>query len=197
MRPLAPDLLELRNVNSDPFDGFLTHSDSIRPLIAISKEQNNIFCISMTFGQKLKAWREAARLKQTELAARAKISVPYLSNLERDFSSNTRSGKPRASEDVCKRLAKALDVPLDEVRLSAGWKSEHPIEREKPKTVQDLLSRLEELGVGAQFFGGIESLPDDPETLSAILQDIETVLALRARRTPPHNESNPRGLRPE
>ena len=147
--------------------------------------------MKMDFGTWLKEQRDKASLTQGELSDRTDktVSVSMISSLE--------SGARKASLTTVKRLARALGANKDEARVAAGFAPEQPLERQKPQSVQELLERLDELGVGAQFFGGLEGLPDDPETLAAIIQDIETVLALRARRTPPTNESNPRGLLPD
>lgn len=51
----------------------------------------------------------------------AGVNVSYISNLERDFSANTRSGKPRPSEALCEKFAKVLDVDLSDVREAAGY----------------------------------------------------------------------------
>lgn len=53
----------------------------------------------------IKVWREYHGLSQTELATRAGISVPYLSQLE----TNKRDGSLR----VLSALAEALNVTLD------------------------------------------------------------------------------------
>lgn len=53
----------------------------------------------------IKVWREYRGLSQTELATRAGISVPYLSQLE----TNKREGSLR----VLSALAEALNVTLD------------------------------------------------------------------------------------
>jgi DNA-binding XRE family transcriptional regulator len=53
----------------------------------------------------IKLWREQRGMTQEELAGRASISKPYLSQLE--------SGKRRGSIQTLASLAKALDVPLD------------------------------------------------------------------------------------
>jgi DNA-binding Xre family transcriptional regulator len=52
-------------------------------------------------------WREHRGLKAKELAERAGISAPYLSQLE--------SGEREASLDVIKKIAAALDVAIDDL----------------------------------------------------------------------------------
>lgn len=53
----------------------------------------------------IKVWREFRGLSQQALAARARVSVPYLSQLE--------TGKRRGSLAVLSAIARALKVPLD------------------------------------------------------------------------------------
>jgi transcriptional regulator with XRE-family HTH domain len=152
------------------------------------------FCLmDNPFGDKIRDARLERGWSQRELARRIGKSATYVHYIE--GGNNPSSGKKlNVSLEAVDELAKVLHLNKDDLRLAAGFAPEN-LERPKPQNVQELLSRLNELGVGANFFGGLESLPDDPETLAAILQDIETVLALRARRLPP-NESNTRGVLP-
>jgi DNA-binding XRE family transcriptional regulator len=53
----------------------------------------------------LKLWREQRGLTQQELASRAGISKPYLSQLE--------SGKRTGTVETLAAIARALEVPLD------------------------------------------------------------------------------------
>lgn len=75
----------------------------------------------MHFGKSLYTWRKAKGLTQEDLAVAVAVNVSYISNLERNFSATTKSGKPRPSEDLCARFAKVLGRELDEVRLAAGY----------------------------------------------------------------------------
>ncbi|MEP7077074.1 MAG: helix-turn-helix transcriptional regulator [Acidobacteriota bacterium] len=68
----------------------------------------------MSFGKWLVARRNDARLTQIQLAERAGISPNYVSALERD-EPNARDGSPRRPRtDKVEKLAKALQVPLDD-----------------------------------------------------------------------------------
>lgn len=93
-----------------------------------------IYTFDMSFGSDLKAWRKKAGLTQQELSEAAGVSVPYISNLERDFSANTRSGKPKASEVICEKFSRVLNVSLDDVLRAAG----HAVKIDNPM-IQDLL----------------------------------------------------------
>ncbi len=53
----------------------------------------------------VKLWREHRRLTQQELANRAGISKPYLSQIE--------TGKRQGTIETLSAIARALDVPLD------------------------------------------------------------------------------------
>ncbi len=55
----------------------------------------------------IRVWRDFRALTQQQLAGKAGISKPYLSQLE--------SGKRRGTTEVLKRLALALDVSLEDL----------------------------------------------------------------------------------
>jgi len=59
-----------------------------------------------TFGGQLRAWRQARRVSQEELASRAGVSPRHLSFVE--------NGKSQPSRELVLALAGALDVPLRE-----------------------------------------------------------------------------------
>ena len=63
----------------------------------------------MNIGRAIQLIREARSVRMNQLASEAAVSVPYLSLLE--------SGQREASMPVLKRLADALDVPLDALLL--------------------------------------------------------------------------------
>ncbi|MDE6500555.1 MAG: helix-turn-helix domain-containing protein [Ruminococcus sp.] len=63
----------------------------------------------MTFGQKVKLRREELGLAQTELASKAHISQPYLSQLENNVFNPTAP--------MIIRLAVALEVSIDYLLL--------------------------------------------------------------------------------
>ena len=55
----------------------------------------------------IKVWREYRGLTQQQLADRAGISKPYLSQIE--------TGKRKGATEILSAIAKALDVSLDEI----------------------------------------------------------------------------------
>lgn len=55
----------------------------------------------------IKLWREHRNLTQQELATRAGISKPYLSQIE--------TGKRQGTVETLSALARSLDVPLDAI----------------------------------------------------------------------------------
>ena len=94
-----------------------TPFSSRKSILSVSAE------LLMSFGEHLYRWRKAKGLTQTQLAAASGVNVSYISNLERDFSATTKSGRPRPSESLCSRFAKVLDVSESEVREAAGYSS--------------------------------------------------------------------------
>lgn len=69
----------------------------------------------------LRNWRKAKGMTQLELARTSGVNVSYISNLERGFSANTKSGVPKPSEPLVERFSKVLEVDLDVIRLAAGY----------------------------------------------------------------------------
>lgn len=80
----------------------------------------------MSFGKQLFVWRKAKGKTQQQLADGVGVNVSYISNLERDFSANTKSGKPRPSVELCDKIAKFLEVDVSTVRVAAGYASTSP-----------------------------------------------------------------------
>lgn len=77
--------------------------------------------MSGTFGQRLVRWRKAAGLTQGELAGRVGMTPTYISHLEREVDPTGIGEKPRPMIEVVDAIAKALSVPLAEVRCAAGY----------------------------------------------------------------------------
>jgi transcriptional regulator with XRE-family HTH domain len=60
----------------------------------------------MTFGERLRQFRELAKMSQSELARRANIPQPVISDVE--------SGRQKSVNlDTARRIARALGVTLD------------------------------------------------------------------------------------
>jgi len=76
----------------------------------------------LPFGPLLREWRQARRLTQQELAARAEVSGRHLSFLE--------TGRAGASREMVLVLANALDLPLRERNLFLGAAGFAPVYRE-------------------------------------------------------------------
>ncbi len=55
----------------------------------------------------IRVWREYRKLTQQQVAEQAELSKPYLSQLE--------SGKRRGSVEILKRIAKVLDLSLEDL----------------------------------------------------------------------------------
>lgn len=77
--------------------------------------------MSETFGRRLARWREAAGLTQGEVARRIGVTPIYIAHLEREAGAAAGSQKMRPMIEVVDAIARALDVPLAEVRCAAGY----------------------------------------------------------------------------
>ena len=96
--------------------------------------------MDMTFGEWLRKNLNDRGISNAEFARRVDVSGTYIGNLVRDYSPNMTSARaPRPSEAVVAAMAKALEVPLNEARLAAGYA---PIGEE---TNEGLFSGIEKL----------------------------------------------------
>lgn len=106
----------------------------------------------MTFGERLRELRKAKNLSQRALAEKVDINFTYLSKVE----SEKLDFAQYPSEDLIRKLAKALDADVDELLLLAK------------KIPPDIRERVIER---PDAFRKIASLDD--EALDAVLKDIE------------------------
>jgi transcriptional regulator with XRE-family HTH domain len=106
----------------------------------------------MTFGERLRELRRAKNLSQRGLAEKVDINFTYLSKVE----SEKLDFAQYPSEELIRKLAKALDADVDELLLLAK------------KIPPDIRERVIER---PDAFRKIASLDD--ETLDAVLKDIE------------------------
>lgn len=134
------------------------------------------FLMGETFGQWLERKRKAAGLNQTELAERSRVTKATISLYELD-----RINQPRRSQ--VDKIAKALNVPLDEARDAAGYKAPGLIS-ERPKSAAEFFEALERLGVpGLEFGANYEGVNDlTPEQYQSLLNDVAMVVELSVRR---------------
>jgi transcriptional regulator with XRE-family HTH domain len=106
----------------------------------------------MTFGERLRELRKAKNLSQRALAEKVRINFTYLSKVE----SEKLDFAQYPSEELIRKLAKALGADVDELLLLAK------------KIPTDIRDRVIER---PDAFRKIASLDD--ETLDALLKDIE------------------------
>ena len=106
----------------------------------------------MTFGERLRELRKAKNLSQRALAEKVDINFTYLSKVE----SEKLDFAQYPSEDLIRKLAKALEADVDELLLLAK------------KIPPDIRERVIER---PDAFRKIASLDD--ETLDSVLKDIE------------------------
>lgn len=118
----------------------------------------------------MRRWRESAHISQAELSRRTGYSRAYISNLERDFSPTAQGGKPQPSVETCDKIARALGVPLAEVRLAAGYAAPDGVKAEK-KTVT-----VEEALKNAFYFHAKGLSQKDIETIRPFLEGVDKVV---------------------
>lgn len=104
----------------------------------------------MTFGPRLRAWRQTRRLSQAMLADRAAISPRHLSFVE--------NGRANPSREVVLALCDALDVPLrerNELLATAGFAAVFPSAALSATTLQQLRRALDHLLAQQEPFAAV------------------------------------------
>ena len=131
----------------------------------------------MNPGEQLKRWRKAKGLTQEELASAVGIGPAYMSNLERDIAPNTRSGKPRASEDLCHQFAIVLGIEENEVR---ALYRHAPLDSNTPVSAKEALEVLGRIYPELGGLLGADGLTD--EQAADILADFIMIMKIRKDR---------------
>lgn len=100
----AAEMRRLRELVEKDKDDIIAQG---RKVLAEKRQRQASAQGTITLGQKIRAAREARGLTQAELAARAQVAQGYLSYLEQD--------QREPSLSIAARIARELDVPLDEL----------------------------------------------------------------------------------
>lgn len=137
----------------------------------------------VTLGVTLMALKEYLRSKldergmtAAELARRSGVTKQNIGRILNDTPHPISGALPKVSVETIDKLAKALDVPLDEARLAAGYAPQTVATR--PTTIPELVAALNSLGIEMpQLY---EGLPDPngegfQEILERIYLDVELV----------------------
>jgi transcriptional regulator with XRE-family HTH domain len=133
-----------------------------------------------TFGRWLSQNRKERRFTMEQLAKRAGVSKQYLSVLERAQPHELTGKAVTPKLATVDRIAKALGVDRGEARRAAGYAGEP---EGKPQTLQDVISRLEKLGVQHIEFKDEHLLRDyTPDQLQELLENISLTVELTLRR---------------
>ena len=142
------------------------------------------------FGEWLYRVRKRVGLSQQELADLSGCSKSYISTLERGAVHSGSGGEIRPSEEIVAAIANALNAPINDARLAAGYKT---LVYERTESSQgDLIYELdhsdEGLGRIRAAYNGLDADGRDELVLIA-----EAIVAARRKREQvfgrkPHNE---------
>lgn len=127
---------------------------------AIVHQNIHTLFVYMTFGELLRRRIKELDISNAEVARRTSLSPTYIGNLVRDHSPNTKKGKGRPSEDAVEVIAKAVEIPLAEARIAAGYA---PVDA-KPVPYKKTLDALARSGTLSD---------EDDEFLAGIIEQIE------------------------
>jgi transcriptional regulator with XRE-family HTH domain len=149
----------------------------------------------MTFGKWLAEKRAELRVSGVELEKRSGVSRQYISNLERELASPVTMQPIRPSLEIVEKLARGLQVDVDEARIAAGYAAENSVYLGNPKNLKELLDVLDRI----PGFGGItfsEKFTDEdldalsPEAFQEVVQAVQLAVTLtleRQSRSRPHD----------
>jgi transcriptional regulator with XRE-family HTH domain len=128
------------------------------------------FDLMTKFGDLVRLAREEKGWSQRQLARRIGKSPSYVHYVERQYNPSAKDQKMRVGEDAVEKLAKTLELDIDEARHAAGYSSRFSA---KPENLQELLDKLERLGVPPMIFSGLEQYENaSPEVLQEVLESI-------------------------
>ena len=156
--------------------------------------QYNLVAMENKAGEWLRRHRKANDLLQSEVAERARVSVSYISTLERGQKHSTTDAALRPERDKAVAIARAVQGNPDELLLLYGYAPASMSADGKPQTLDELLTRLEALGV--ENFHAInqdalrEATPDQlQEVLDAVKFAIEITLQRQQKELLPPNDT--------
>lgn len=126
--------------------------------------------LSMTFGDWLRKKRteKGYSLRELSRLANGACTHGYISQLEKNTGG--KKGAYQPDIEIVDSLAEALDAPINEARLAAGYAPKTITRR--PETIPELVAALEQLGIEApQPYGGYPK-DDDGEGYREVVERI-------------------------
>jgi len=129
-----------------------------------------------TFGKLVTDQLVARNWSQRKLAERIGKSPTYINYVVRGANPSARDGKFQPGRDSVIKIAKALDIPIDEALLAAGYAPQSATTR--PTSIPELVTALQSLGIEMpQLFGGLPDPNNEgfQEILDRIYEDVELV----------------------
>jgi transcriptional regulator with XRE-family HTH domain len=122
------------------------------------------------FGDWLYRIRKQAGITQRELAKRSGCSVSYISTLERGAVHSGSGGEIRPSEEVVSAIANALNAPLNQARLAAGYKPLDVVYKPKPGNGADIIHEPMTDEEKRRFISTIQDFP------KAVRENVQNML---------------------
>lgn len=132
---------------------------------------NYNFVVMETFGKWLLRHRKALDLKQGEVAARAQVSVSYISTLEREQPHSTSGEEIKPDRDKIARIAKAVGGNVNEALRLTGYAPKEDFNY--PQTYEELMEVLKKYGICSLGLTEERMNKIDPEYYKSIIQHME------------------------
>lgn len=147
--------------------------------------------LHMSFGEYLKEKMREKSVRAADLARRTGITKQGIGRLLNNVPHPISGAEPKPELETVEKIAKALDLNIDEARLAAGFAPTNTTPP-KPRTLAELLSRLEELGVShIEFFDPSQYADASPEALQDALDAVTIAISLTLNKRPPRLQDDP------
>jgi transcriptional regulator with XRE-family HTH domain len=126
------------------------------------------------FGAWLYKWRKARGLTQKELGLKAECAYSLISMYERGVRSEVSNTYMRPEPELVERLATALDRPVEEARLLAGYNAS-PV----PVTMKDVGQVMEDLpAIGYYSKDNPQGVAISPALMQEFIQAVKKLTEL-------------------
>lgn len=165
-----------------------TYTRSLCPMLKTGVVSTRV----MGFGAWLRSAREERGLSLRQLAERAHnvCTFGYIAQLERE-TLGKKGQTYQPDLEIVDALAVALEKPMDEARLAAGYAPLSPAEPQPPQNLEELMAALESLGVTHLEWADPEKIKHaPPEAFADVLRAIRLAIRIALEQQEQQNKQD-------
>ncbi len=139
---------------------------------------SRLIIMAPKFSDYLREALAKANIKPAELARRSGVTKQNIGRLLHDTRHPESNALPQTTIETVEKLAKELNLDLDEARLAAGFA---PTNISKPTNAAEFLAALESLGV-TQLHAFEGTTNKSPEEYERLLDSVRIAIEVSLRR---------------